>query len=46
MELNARDKYPMKNIEIRISSEILTKKNCVEMNNIQKIIMCLCIIKD
>jgi hypothetical protein len=29
MELNARGKYLKKNTEIKISSEILTKENCV-----------------
>jgi len=46
MELNARDKYLNKNNEIRISSEILTKKNCIEINNVYKMNMCVCIIKD
>jgi len=46
MELNSRDKYLKENTESRISSEILTKKNRVEINKVYKINTRVCIIKN
>jgi hypothetical protein len=44
IELNARGKYLKKNTEISISSEILTKRNCVDINNVYKMNICVGVI--